>query len=90
MSASHPLTPFPHYQCTMLPAVLGRGYNHSVDWWTLGVLMYVLLTARQPFSSPKTHDPMEVRMMVAGAIARTACVADCSICRLGAAVSYNR
>jgi serine/threonine protein kinase len=41
-------------------AVLGRGYNHSVDWWTLGVLMYVLLTARQPFSSPKTHDPMEV------------------------------
>lgn len=23
--------------------------------------MYVLLTARQPFSSPKTHDPMEVR-----------------------------
>ncbi|WIA37000.1 hypothetical protein OEZ86_008237 [Tetradesmus obliquus] len=40
--------------------VLGRGYNHSVDWWTLGVLMYVLLTARQPFSSPKTHDPMEV------------------------------
>ena len=41
--------------------VLGRGYNHSVDWWTLGVLMYVLLTARQPFSSPKTHDPMEAR-----------------------------
>eukprot|EP00878_Enallax_costatus_P001687 GHUV01001841.1.p1 GENE.GHUV01001841.1~~GHUV01001841.1.p1 ORF type:complete len:745 (+),score=263.55 GHUV01001841.1:565-2799(+) len=40
--------------------VLGRGYNHSVDWWTLGVLMYVLLTARQPFSSPKTQDPMEV------------------------------
>ena len=40
--------------------VLGRGYNHSVDWWTLGVLMYVLLTARQPFSSPKTSDPMEV------------------------------
>lgn len=27
--------------------VLGRGYNQSVDWWTLGVLLYVLLTARQ-------------------------------------------
>ncbi|EFJ42034.1 hypothetical protein VOLCADRAFT_97912 [Volvox carteri f. nagariensis] len=40
--------------------VLGRGYNHSVDWWTLGVLMYVVLTARQPFTSPKTQDPMEV------------------------------
>jgi serine/threonine protein kinase len=47
--------------CVHPAAVLGRGYNHSVDWWTLGVLMYVLLTARQPFSSPKTHDPMEVR-----------------------------
>ena len=49
-----------HVDVAYVPAVLGRGYNHSVDWWTLGVLMYVLLTARQPFSSPKTHDPMEV------------------------------
>lgn len=40
--------------------IMGRGYGHSVDWWTLGVLMYVLLTARQPFTSPKTADPMEV------------------------------
>jgi len=40
--------------------VMGRGYNNSVDWWTLGVLMYVLLTARQPFTSPKVADQMEV------------------------------
>jgi len=40
--------------------VMGRGYNQSVDWWTVGVLMYVLLTARQPFTSPKAQDPMEV------------------------------
>jgi serine/threonine protein kinase len=38
--------------------VLAHGYNYSVDWWGLGVLMYVLLTGRQPFSSPKTDDPM--------------------------------
>jgi serine/threonine protein kinase len=49
-----------------LYAVLARGYNHSVDWWTLGVLIYVLLTARQPFSSPKTHDPMEVSAAAQG------------------------
>jgi hypothetical protein len=28
--------------------------------WGLGVLAYVLLTGRQPFSSPKTDDPMVV------------------------------
>lgn len=40
--------------------VLAHGYNYSVDWWGLGVLMYVLLTGRQPFSTPKTDDPMVV------------------------------
>ena len=40
--------------------VLAHGYNTSVDWWGLGVLLYVLLTGRQPFSSPKTDDPMVV------------------------------
>lgn len=40
--------------------VLAHGYNYSVDWWGLGVLLYVLLTGRQPFSSPKTDDPMIV------------------------------
>lgn len=40
--------------------ILAHGYNYSVDWWGLGVLMYVLLTGRQPFSMPKTEDPMQV------------------------------
>ena len=40
--------------------VLAHGYNYSVDWWGLGVVMYVLLTGRQPFSTPKTDDPMVV------------------------------
>uniref|UniRef100_A0A7S3QLD0 cGMP-dependent protein kinase n=1 Tax=Dunaliella tertiolecta TaxID=3047 RepID=A0A7S3QLD0_DUNTE len=41
-------------------SIIGRGYNQSVDYWTLGVLLYVLLAARQPFASPKTQDPMEI------------------------------
>jgi serine/threonine protein kinase len=44
----------------LLTTVLAHGYNYSVDWWGLGVLTYVLLTGRQPFSSPKTDDPMVV------------------------------
>ena len=40
--------------------VLAHGYTASVDWWGLGVLAYVLLTGRQPFSSPSTEDPMVI------------------------------
>eukprot|EP01026_Neomeris_dumetosa_P002974 TRINITY_DN10811_c0_g1_i1.p1 TRINITY_DN10811_c0_g1~~TRINITY_DN10811_c0_g1_i1.p1 ORF type:complete len:267 (+),score=42.19 TRINITY_DN10811_c0_g1_i1:144-944(+) len=40
--------------------ILAQGYSYSVDWWGLGVLLYVLLTGRQPFSLPKTSDPMVV------------------------------
>lgn len=40
--------------------ILAHGYGMSVDWWGLGVVLYVLLTGKQPFSSPKTDDPMEV------------------------------
>ena len=40
--------------------IVAQGYTNSVDWWGLGVLLYVLLTGRQPFSSPKTDDPMVV------------------------------
>mmetsp|Transcript_15859 Transcript_15859/g.51973 ORF Transcript_15859/g.51973 Transcript_15859/m.51973 type:complete len:718 (-) Transcript_15859:2059-4212(-) len=30
--------------------VLARGYGTAVDWWGLGVTMFVLLTGQQPFS----------------------------------------
>ena len=43
--------------------VLARGYGTSVDWWGLGVMMYVLLTGQQPFSQivgGKPEDPLTV------------------------------
>ena len=39
--------------------VLARGYGTSVDWWGLGVLMYVLLTGQQPFSQLVNGQPEE-------------------------------
>lgn len=42
----------------MPPRVPERGARGAR--WGLGVLLYVLLTWRQPFSSPKTDDPMVV------------------------------
>ena len=40
--------------------VFTQGYSYSVDFWSLGVLTYVLLTGKQPFNQPKTTDPMVV------------------------------
>ena len=40
--------------------ILAHGYDMSVDWWGLGVVTYVLLTGKQPFTHPKTDDQMEI------------------------------
>merc|ERR1711862_612181 len=30
--------------------IQGYGYNKSVDWWTLGILIYEFMTGRTPFT----------------------------------------
>ena len=50
--------PPPHASVQAMPLLVPeRGAGAR---WGLGVLLYVLLTGRQPFSSPKTDDPMVV------------------------------
>ena len=71
--------------------VLAHGYNCSVDWWGLGVLMYVLLTGRQPFSTPRTEDPMEVRLPRCTTVGlfRWACTWPHGRCRAAAAAGIS-
>ena len=43
---------------------LSKGYGFAVDWWALGVLTYVIITSRQPFTISKDpsqkDDPIKV------------------------------
>ncbi|KID85465.1 serine/threonine-protein kinase gad8 [Metarhizium guizhouense ARSEF 977] len=36
--------------------LLGQGYNKTVDWWTLGVLLYEMLTGLPPFYNEETNE----------------------------------
>lgn len=36
--------------------LMGRGYNKTVDWWTLGVLLYEMLTGLPPFYDENTNE----------------------------------
>ena len=36
--------------------LMGSGYNKTVDWWTLGVLLYEMLTGLPPFYDENTNE----------------------------------
>src|SRR5436305_9047786 len=36
--------------------LLGHGYTKTVDWWTLGVLLYEMLTGLPPFYDENTNE----------------------------------
>lgn len=34
--------------------ILGKGYTKAVDWWSLGLLIYEMLSGRHPFKSSRS------------------------------------
>ena len=36
--------------------LLGNGYTKVVDWWTLGVLLFEMITGLPPFYDENTHE----------------------------------
>jgi serine/threonine protein kinase/CRP-like cAMP-binding protein len=58
--------------------VLARGYSYGVDWWALGVLIYVIISGLQPFgqrgqgekggdNQPPQNNPLQVMQRIADA-----------------------
>lgn len=45
----------PHY---LAPELIGQKYNHMVDMWAFGVLMYLLMYGHYPYDSKNTRDIM--------------------------------
>lgn len=41
----------------------GKGHGRVVDWWALGVLMYVLLAGRPPFAADESREKMFDRIL---------------------------
>jgi serine/threonine protein kinase len=45
-----------------------KGYTHAVDWWSLGVTTYRLLTGMRPFTDARMHSLVEMASTMAGAL----------------------
>lgn len=37
-------------------AISGQKYDHMVDWWSLGIIIYRMLTGKLPYPSNKNHE----------------------------------
>lgn len=45
----------------MAPEVVSRtGHSTSADWWSMGVLMYEMLTGQLPFQGENRHETMSL------------------------------
>ena len=52
----------------MVPEIAAeQPYDHSVDWWSLGVLLHVLITAKYPFPPAKDHYSLVYKRQIASA-----------------------
>jgi len=43
----------------LAPEMLGESYDHRVDIWSLGVLMFELLVGKAPFDAPETEETQQ-------------------------------
>ncbi len=45
-----------HHSLIFIELLTGQGYNYSVDWWSIGVITFELLTGFTPFGGESPKD----------------------------------
>lgn len=36
--------------------LMGQKYNHMVDWWSLGIILYRMLTGKLPYPTNRNNE----------------------------------
>ncbi len=58
---AHTLVGTPNY---IAPEVLGKRYNQSCDWWSVGVIFYEMIIGRAPFAAEDKEDSVATQFKV--------------------------
>eukprot|EP00455_Lapot_gusevi_P041152 TRINITY_DN4743_c0_g1_i6.p1 TRINITY_DN4743_c0_g1~~TRINITY_DN4743_c0_g1_i6.p1 ORF type:complete len:225 (+),score=37.81 TRINITY_DN4743_c0_g1_i6:107-781(+) len=55
------MTSLTNFCCTAPELLAGRNFDHSIDIWSLGVLLYILLCGYPPYCGPEVRHGKSVR-----------------------------
>ena len=55
-----------NYNYASPEVVMGQGYDHTIDWWAMGILLYHFLAGATPFEAPDRNKEKTLENIVTG------------------------